>query len=352
MKYLKIILPIFALVLASTVMAAWNDAPAGCSGPGPGCPNAAEPLNVGTTGNPNNVTQEGNNKYAFFQPITIANKLLDFFGLPGTSGQVLTSTGNGVQWLNPGAVPNPGPGGGDTFWGGSLTSSIFNLNSGLVGIGTQTPNSKLTVAGGDVNVTSAGRGVISTVSGDSNWANLVLRHGSSGNMVLTPATAGGVQRDVIVNGGALGVGTNPASGAISGVKLDVAGNARVSGNLTTTGRVGVGVTNPSYPLHVSGKILATGEICTTVSGQELCLSTAGTPPQNTPPQNPPQQNPTGEPNRFGGIFARTAFYGCGLGSRGFPNELNGGSCGCPDGFHEAVMSTDILTSTQTIYCWK
>jgi hypothetical protein len=53
----------------------------------------------------------------------------------------------------------------------------------------------------------------------------------------------------------------------------------VAGNLLTTGNLGIGIDNPQYPLHVSGRIQATDDICTDLGGGK-CLS------QLAPPSPP------------------------------------------------------------------
>jgi hypothetical protein len=61
--------------------------------------------------------------------------------------------------------------------------------------------------------------------------------------------------------------------------------AGVALTIDSAGRVGVGLGNPSHPLHVAGRIQATGDICTNLVGGR-CLSTlplGGAPPPAPPP---------------------------------------------------------------------
>jgi hypothetical protein len=58
----------------------------------------------------------------------------------GSSGQVLSSTSNGIQWIT-------GGGGGTSYWDISGTNDIYNNNAGNVGIGTNSPAYILDVSG-------------------------------------------------------------------------------------------------------------------------------------------------------------------------------------------------------------
>ena len=199
MKNIKIILTVLALLLGTVTFAAFSEPACDPTGPGgPGACNTAEPVNISSTAQ------------AKTGLLGLGGLLLNLvgnlsFGTPAPAGQFLTtdSTGRAI-W----SVPAGGGGSGDTLWGGSTAAGIYNLGFGLVGTGTQTPNSKLTVTGGDINITSPGKALIATVAGDTNWASIVPRHQTTGNIVLTPATAGGQQRDVVINAGKLCLGTD------------------------------------------------------------------------------------------------------------------------------------------------
>jgi hypothetical protein len=225
-------------------------------------------------------------------------------------GKVLTSADSlgTVYWATPSSVPGSG---GSSKWATSTNGTdIYNGNlSGNVGIGTQTPTTKLAVSGNGVanNVGATVGGRIQ--SGDSAntgglWTNTAntqfigdAHDGTGGAANSMMMWVNGQARLVVNPSGNVGIGTmNPTA------KLDVVGNMKignyyfdgngysgtddgwlrllatdngaykglavgsqyVSGNLTTigsasiTGDVGIGTANPSTKLEVVGTVKATG----------------------------------------------------------------------------------------------
>lgn len=77
---------------------------------------------------------------------------------------ILTSDANGIaRWAE-----NSGGGGGDTnvYWSASTTGNISNSGlTGNVGIGTSTPNAKLTVAGTISGETINGTTIVGSIDG-------------------------------------------------------------------------------------------------------------------------------------------------------------------------------------------
>jgi hypothetical protein len=72
--------------------------------------------------------------------------------------------------------------------------------------------------------------------------------------------------------------TEAPPGGNVGAPINTSGNSQTkAGGMNILGSLGIGTVTPANKLDVAGKILATGDICTTVAGTEKCLSTAGGP---------------------------------------------------------------------------
>lgn len=104
-------------------------------------------------------------------------------GLPG-SGKILTSDANGLAtWQSPVA----------SYWSATGTS-IFNSNTGNVGIGTSIPSSRLHVNGGDLFVESSSGLIRFGYSGGNQWewastgagADLRMYTTTDGGTTMTP----------------------------------------------------------------------------------------------------------------------------------------------------------------------
>ena len=94
-----------------------------------------------------------------------------------------------------------------SFWGGSLTGNVYNVNSGNVGIGTTSPGALLDVSG------VAGNGVIHAFK--TGTGGVLIGYGGNDIQGRTSTDANG---DLILNryGGNVGIGTSTP-----GAKLDV-----------------------------------------------------------------------------------------------------------------------------------
>lgn len=130
-------------------------------------------------------------------------------------------------------------------------SSVTILDSGDVGIGTTSPQSKFHVDGGTVRVDNTSTNstvVVNRTDGKAaalsagtnggiflydNSGNFAIRSQSSENVIA--GVAGGSVAELVVDGGNIGMGTASPS-----EKLDVVGNAEINGNIEATGKVTVG----------------------------------------------------------------------------------------------------------------
>ena len=160
----------------------------------------------------------------------------------------------------------------EAYWIPTIEGNLYNTTN--VGIGTTDPVTKLHVVGNariDGNLTVNGIQTIINTEVETT-SRLEITNTGTGPAVLVNQTGtqpianfqdDGVTALLIADGGNVGLGTtNP------GERLDVVGNARVSGGLTvdtttlvvnsSTDSVGIGTTNPGEKLDVVGNARISG----------------------------------------------------------------------------------------------
>jgi len=159
----------------------------------------------------------------------------DTSGDPGTSGQLLSSTAAGTNWISPSTLS-------DSDWTIS-GNNMYSAVSGNVGIGTTTPGYKLDVDGNMKLV-----GAFHDSSGDAGSSGQILSSTAAGTNWISPSTL------------------SDGDWTISGSNMYSA----VSGN------VGIGTTAPAYNLEVSSTGTPVLAVQTrAVGGQDAVLRIMG-----------------------------------------------------------------------------
>jgi hypothetical protein len=154
----------------------------------------------------------------------------------------------------------------DTLWQLQGSSNISNVNTGNVGVGTDSPGSKLEV-GGALTV-GYQQGIMSRYSTGGIAPVLQVGTGTMGVMNGIPNT------NLIapqLNGWQLGTAITGISGrqdTPTGSGLSFLANRLEVMRIAYTGNVGIGTLSPTQKLDVSGNIKLSGSI---VSDGDICI---------------------------------------------------------------------------------
>ncbi|RMD98698.1 MAG: hypothetical protein D6812_12990, partial [Deltaproteobacteria bacterium] len=168
--------------------------------------------------------------------LRVTGAYYDSSNASGTSGQILQSTGTGTKWIDPSAISD-----GDWIISGS---NMYSGVSGNIGIGTNLPQEKLHVAGGNVLI-SGGR----TLQFDTgNVAAPSTTNMLAGTRILLYPLSSGRHYAIGVESANLWFNTD------GGIKFyqDSALNMVIASG----GNVGIGVSGPTEKLHVLGNVKA------------------------------------------------------------------------------------------------
>ena len=147
----------------------------------------------------------------------------------------------------------------DVFWSAN-GNSIYNDNSGNVGIGTSSPGSKLDIIGPSL----ASQFKLSNTTADTTtkYGALVGRHYTNSE---EPVTGMLITSSSSATGGVVSIGGGiSAANAVNNIILyTAANNTTLAGTermrVVSNGNVGIGTTSPGYPLEVNGEIAASGD---------------------------------------------------------------------------------------------
>ncbi len=209
----------------------------------------------------------------------------------GTSGQVLTTDGTaaGASWATPGGVISGGTSGYLTKYTAATTigNSVLFESSGAVGLGTTTPDSKITVSANAAALPAALTGSLLHL-GNTNATNSVVQVDSfaaEGSLAFERANTTALAPSALASADSLGnisfygygasqylanpgakinaVATQTWTNAAGGTALTF--STRANGAITApteamridqTGYVGIGTTSPGSKLEVNGSIKA------------------------------------------------------------------------------------------------
>jgi hypothetical protein len=190
----------------------------------------------------------------FLTNIELNAGLVDVNGNTGTSGQILSSTGSGVDWVSLSEISGVDGTGTANYvakWSDAdtITDSVIYDNGTNVGIGTTSPAARLEVKSAAPNTFFADF-ISSTGSGFAK-----IYENSNSHPLLYMADATGTTT-VVLNSS--GVSYLISGNIIIGGTADNGNLLQVQGTSYFDGNVGIGTTSPSQKLEVNGNAIIGG----------------------------------------------------------------------------------------------